>query len=110
MNEWMEPYREAAREKTALTINHATIVLWGLTVTELVVGLVSFLIVIQFSESILAIPGGIVVACAFSWAAREFRSRFPPHFLQHLAFAFGQKTIPGWPALFRGRRYRVFGP
>lgn len=110
MNECMEAYREAEREKTALTINHPTLVLWGLTITELMIAMLSFLVVMQFSESILAIPGGIGMACILAWFARAFRCRFPAHFLQHLAFAYGQKTIPGLPALFRGRRYRVFGP
>lgn len=110
MMEWMEKYRQAPREATALTIDRPTILFLGLTIAEFTAGVsVSFAMVILWDANAV-IPFALLAGVLLSWASREYRRHFPARFLQHWCWAMGLQSIDGVPTLFRRRRHKVFGP
>jgi hypothetical protein len=110
MLEYMEKYRTAPRQATCVTIDKPMVLFLGLAIADFISGVATFLVVVMFWDSGLAVFAAIFGGVAAAWVSREYRRRFPERFLQHFSWAMGLQRVRGIPSFFEKQRIRVLGP
>lgn len=110
MLEYMEKYRSVPRLETCVTIDKPMVLFLGLAISDFISGVATFLAVVMFWDSGLAVFAAIFGGVAASWMSREYRQRFSERFLQHWSWAMGLQRVRAVPSFFEKQRIRVFGP
>jgi hypothetical protein len=110
MLEYMEKYRSAPRHETCVTIDKPMLLFLGLAIADFISGVATFLAVVMFWDSGLAVFVAIFGGLGAAWGSREYRRRFPERFLQHWSWSMGLQRVRGVPSFFEKQRIRVFGP
>jgi hypothetical protein len=80
MLEYMEKYRSVPRLETCVTIDKPMVLFLGLAISDFISGVATFLAVVMFWDSGLAVFAAIFGGVAASWMSREYRQRFPERF------------------------------
>lgn len=109
MQEWLEKYRDVPRLPTNSSIDKPMIVFLGLTLSDFVLGVSTFIFVVMIWDSGFSIPVAILGAIASSSCSKFYRISFPPMFLSHFNWAMGLHKSDYIPNFFYKRRFRVFG-
>ena len=111
MHEWYEKYASYPRDVTLTTFDKPMLIFLGLTITDFVAGVSSFISLIMLWDSLLSIPVAIANGILVSWLAKIYRERCPPRFLMHYSWSKGLSKIKGFPCFFKPNlTQKIFKP
>lgn len=110
MLEFMDKYKDVPRKETSSTIDKPMLIFLGLALTDFIAGVATFLAIVMFWDTGLAVPVAISSGFLAAWGSREYRRRFPLRFLTHWNWSLGIQHMGSLPTFFGKRRFVIFGP
>lgn len=100
-------YNDATRKPTFATINDPVVIFMGLTIEDMGVAVVTFLIFAMVLGSPFL---GVVLGAVLAYARRAYAKKFPRGAIVHRLWSLGVLKKRMVPKLFEYRKQSIFSP